>query len=236
MPRDDRPKIAAQTGWKAHRSDLRNKSLRERFTAIHDLNIWGARQSRSGLGSEPAATAAISDQIISLVDELNVQSVLDAPCGEGFLSEVLPQNFIYHGMDIVPILIKTLSERFSTSPNRHFSVSDICSNPLPEFDLVVCRDLLVHLSYNNIKLALQNIISSGSRYVLLTHFTDFYHNKDIEDGDWRALSMTQPPFNFPEPLKLLDERCLEADGAYADKVLALWQVEPLKKHLDEWAA
>ncbi|MEO1406622.1 MAG: class I SAM-dependent methyltransferase [Pseudomonadota bacterium] len=207
-------------------------NLADRFGSIYDLNMWGASKSRSGLGSEPAATAAISAQIGDLVSRLNVQSILDAPCGEGFLLENMPQKVAYHGVDIVAPLIKDLSERYSLSSNRDFSVSDICSDPLPDAELAVCRDLLVHLSFGNVLLVLRNLMSSGCSWLLVTHFTEVDQNYDVEDGDWRPLNMTLPPFNFPEPIELLNERCHEANGTYADKMLGLWHLPTLKERVD----
>jgi hypothetical protein len=37
-----------------------------------------------------------------------------------------------------------------------------------------------------------------------------------------------PPFNFPKPLKLIDEKCTEYNGKFADKHLGLWLLNDIK--------
>jgi len=46
-------------------------------------------------------------------------------------------------------------------------------------------------------------------------------------GDWRLLNLQRPPFNFPPPLRLMNERCTESRGAFGDKSLGLWLVGQL---------
>ena len=52
-------------------------------------------------------------------------------------------------------------------------------------------------------------------------------NHDCEDGDWRALNLCRPPFAWPAPVALLDERCDEAGGGYRDKSLGVWRIESI---------
>lgn len=73
-------------------------------------------------------------------------------------------------------------------------VADITVNPLPTADLILCRDCLVHLSFAHIDAALANFRASGARWLLTTTFPMIEENVDCEDGDWRALNLTLPPF------------------------------------------
>jgi hypothetical protein len=40
--------------------------------------------------------------------------------------------------------------------------------------------------------------------------------------------MQLPPFNFPPPLKLINENYIAGNGSYADKSIGLWAVADLK--------
>lgn len=73
----------------------------------------------------------------------------------------------------------------------------------------------------------ENIKRSGSGLLLTTTFRELATNRDIEDGDWRALNLQRAPFFFPEPAAVIVEGCDEAGGDYADKALALWPVAQL---------
>ena len=90
-----------------------------------------------------------------------------------------------------------------------------------------CRDCLVHLSFDHIRQAFDNLRRSGSTWLLTTTFLDHHENVDIESGDWRILNLTRAPFNLPAPEGVLVEGCLEGDGAYADKALGLWRIADL---------
>ena len=94
----------------------------------------------------------------------------------------------------------------------------------PQVDLIFCRDCLVHLSYANVHKALDNFRASGSRYLLMTHFTGLAENHDIADGDWHALNFTLARFSLPAPIRLIVEICIDGDGAYKDNSLGLWKL------------
>jgi hypothetical protein len=109
-------------------------------------------------------------------------------------------------------------------PGRRYVVADLTCDPLPACDVILCRDCLVHLSFENISRAIDNFKRSGARFLLTTTFTEIVTNHDVEDGDWRALNFTCPPFGWPAPETLINEECHEMDGAYRDKSLGLWRL------------
>ena len=94
---------------------------------------------------------------------------------------------------------------------------------LPRADAILCRDLLTHLSFGEAMAVLRNFKRSGATWLLTTTFTGPRPNRDTSGGDWRTLNLTLAPFCFPAPLRLLNERCTEGGGQYADKSLALWR-------------
>src|SRR5262249_226159 len=104
---------------------------------------------------------------------------------------------------------------------------DVTSDKLPGADIILSRDLLVHLSFRDIAAALENFKQSMSEYLLTTTFPRTTRNIDILSGDWRPINLQLPPFNFPEPLRLINENCTEHGGRYADKSLGLWKLDDL---------
>lgn len=92
---------------------------------------------------------------------------------------------------------------------------------LPKADLVVCRDCLPHFSFSDARSGIANLKLSGSTYLLTTHFSGERSNSDVVTGEWRPLSLTAPPFNFPVPLRLVNAGCQEQDGQFGDKFSAL---------------
>ncbi len=77
---------------------------------------------------------------------------------------------------------------------------------------------------------------SPVRWAILTTFVGDRENRDIETGDWRPLNLERPPFRLPPPHLVVLEECPENDGAYADKALGVWEVDQIRKALEEPAA
>ena len=224
----DRPPVLAHDRFAADRKAFEGLTLPERFERIQRTNLWGAPTSVSGLGSEAAATAAICAELPGLFEELQVRSVLDAPCGDAGWIGRARLNVDYCGVDIVPSLIVANTARAEEAGrDSRFLVADITRDDLPCADLVLCRDALVHLSFNNINRAISRFRKSGSRWLLTTTFTHWQVNQDVEDGDWRALNFEQPPFSWPAPARLINERCEEARGGWRDKSLGAWRLDDL---------
>jgi hypothetical protein len=165
-------------------------------------------------------------EIPALLHDLGARSLLDIPCGDfGWLS-LTELGVDYTGADIVEALVAQNTSRYA-SEIRRFVRLDLTSDPLPQADVVLCRDCLVHLSYTNIRRALANVKRSGAQYLLGTSFPEAKSNRDIEDGDWRLLNFQLAPFFFPPPARTIVENCIEAGGAYRDKSLCLWPIAEL---------
>jgi hypothetical protein len=197
------------------------------FIGYYKRNVWGDNESYSGSGSNLAQTAVIRQEIPMLVKQFACHSLLDIPCGDFYWMNHTSLTAVeYTGGDIVEELIKRNQTCYS-SPTRRFVKLNLIIDPLPKVDLILCRDCLVHFSYDDIIRALKNMRSSGSHYLLTTSFVDRNYNIDIPTGSWRPLNLQIAPFNFPAPLAAINEQCTENDGIYYDKHLSLWRFADL---------
>lgn len=206
-------------------------NMEEVFKKIHQENHWGDGESVSGQGSNSEQTATISVEVPKLLAELGIETLLDAPCGDfGWISKIdLPvKNYI--GADIVPEVIAKHNEQNAPLANKikqthyQFLVLDITKDTLPQADIMLCRDCLVHLSFADIDRFLENLKKSNIKYLLTTSFPDRTENQDIATGDWRTLNLEIAPFYFPKPLRVINENCTEGNGNYKDKSLILWEI------------
>jgi SAM-dependent methyltransferase len=205
----------------------RPSELERRFTDIYRRNGFNGRESVSGPGSDLSATAAVREALPALLKSIGARTLLDAPCGDFFwMKEARLDLDRYIGADIVAAIIAENS-RIHADAKREFRVLDITSDALPNVDVILCRDCLVHLPYAAILSAVQNFKRSGSKYLLTTTFTARSENHDIPAGSWRPLNLQAAPFNFPPPERLIDERCTEDGGQYPDKSMGLWKIEML---------
>lgn len=199
---------------------MSNKDI---FRDIYHSNLWGNKDSRSGAGSDMTQTAEIRRLLPDLFETLGVTSVLDIPCGDWHWMKDLHFLGDYTGADIVPELVERNQQLYGDDKHRFLNL-DLIRDQLPRVDLVFSRDVLVHLSFDDIRSALLNLKKSGSEYFLTTTFTDREANRDIPTGQWRPLNLQKPPFNFPQPLRLINEKCTEGDGSWGDKCLGLWKL------------
>ena len=205
------------------------ESMQQVFTSVFDRNFWGDPEGEtfSGPGSSLKQTATMRAKLPGLFEEFGIKTMLDAACGDlNWMKELGYPFKSYIGIDIVPGLIKRNNELYHNEVYR-FEHKNIVEDPLPQVDLIFCRDCLVHLHFNDIKKALRNFKASGTTYVLMTTFTRKKPNKDIKKiGQWRTLNMQLPPFNLPEPIAIINEACTEADknNSFGDKCLGLWRL------------
>jgi hypothetical protein len=205
----------------------KSREMRRVFTAIHEGKLWGGCESRSGPGSTRDRAASFLPALIELVQTLRIATLLDAPCGDFNWAAPLSDSVErYVGIDVVPALIDA-NRRHWLSERRRFVCRDFVRQRLPRADLVLCRDGLVHLNARDIVSAVGNLRRSGAEYLIATTFVDDRPNLDIATGEWRPLNMQRPPFSFPTPLAIIDERCHHTGGIYADKRLALWRFQDL---------
>ena len=132
----------------------------------------------------------------------------------------------YIGADISEKLISKLKETFGGESSEinadRFRVLDITSDELPKADLVIVRDCLVHLSFDDIRKAIENLKRSGSKWLLATTFPGRSPH-DIKAGQWRPIDMTCKEIGMPNPISEFAENCTEGDGAFKDKSLGLWK-------------
>lgn len=210
-----------------HGLPLMFKSQREIFDEIYRTNLWGDSASRSGPGSNLIQTEQIRKAIPSLLNKYCVSTLLDIPCGDFFWMKELDLKLKkYTGGDIVEAIVQQNHSLYG-SDKRQFVHMDILKDQLPKADLILCRDLLGHLSFKDIHAAINNIKNSGSTYLLTTTYVDTQVNEHIFTGLFRTVNLQKAPFNFPQPVEIINENCTEDAHLFKDKSLGLWLIKDL---------
>ena len=188
------------------------------FQQIYSRNLWDDPESVSGRGSGAAATARMREQLPRLLRELNVRSLLDAPCGDfAWAGEIASGLDRYVGVDIVADLVASNAERHG-SETVSFVCGDLSVDPLPPADLILCRDCFIHLPTRMIWAALRNFRATGARFLLLSNSPRARAYDDIPIGSFREIDFRRPPFSFPDPVRVIDE---DASG---ERQLCLWEL------------
>ena len=124
--------------------------LKEVFTNIYQNWGFGGDESRSGPGSSLDETEKIRNQIRKLVHEKNIKTVVDIPCGDfNWMQHVDRTGIHYIGSDIVEPLIESNKKKHPDVDFRHL---DLTKSELPQVDLIIARDVFVHMCYELIGL------------------------------------------------------------------------------------
>lgn len=190
------------------------------FTQIYAHNLWNNEESLSGGGSTLNRTAKIRSGLRELVADLGIESICDAGCGDyNWMKTVDLGNTEYIGVDIVGDMIGTNKKNYEFG-RVSFRELDIIRDELPGVDLILCREVLFHLSFKDVCAAIGNFRRSGSTYLLATHFPYIPENIDVPTGRCRAIHFQKPPLNFPPPIRTIEEDV-------SDHCLALWKIEDI---------
>ena len=215
-------------------------------TVIEELPAllnWG-NQSVCGPGSSSNATEDIREHLPKIFKKYKIKSMIDAACGDfHWMKEVDLKGLKFHGYDIMPEYIEDNKERFG-SKNIKFEVKDVIEEKITqEVDLIMCRDLIMHLRWDKVKKLIKNFKNSKSKYLLATNFSNKNSHNDgyiypamasppnpPEDWDkepqwgWRPLNLLLEPFNFPKPAYSFVEENENCGG----RSVCLWELKKIK--------
>ncbi len=193
------------------------------FNVIAQNNYWGSEETVSGPGSTLDTTQILRKSLMQVFAELNIRTIVDAPCGDMNWMRQLGYPFEkYIGIDVVPMLIEKLrSQQFPAF--YHFQVGNIVTDILPTADALFCRDCLVHLPFLAIQEAKKLWKLAGFKYVFATTFPQTHENQNIKIGEWRPLNMEIAPFHWSKPRLIIAEYPGSAPLC-GDKSIGVWEL------------
>jgi hypothetical protein len=197
-------------------NDFVGLSRKETFNKIYNEKYWITGNTRSGVASQNNHyTAACRTQIPELMKKYNLKNVLDVPCGDcNWIQEIMNHFHVYVGLDISDDLIDDNMRKFASN-GRHFCCHDIVES-FPDLnnifsqnirrDLLISRDMMIHLSNKDVLNVLRNFANSNFDYYLMTNYNKVLANTDLlVSGDYRPINLMRAPFNLPEPIQFFDE-------------------------------
>lgn len=197
------------------------------FRPFYTENRWGDSESVSGPGSSLARSAKLRVELPLLLAEIGARTLLDAPCGDfKWMQHTDLGVEQYIGVDIIRDLIES-NQRLYGNDRMQFAVLDVTRDKLPRVDVILCRDCFIHFSYRHIATAIKNFKRSRSTYLLTNTYPGWQENTNIRTGDFRHVNLELPPFNFPPPLKSIEEKTAEEAAQYFGKLLGLWKLSDL---------
>jgi SAM-dependent methyltransferase len=206
-------------------------NMADRFREAYESRAWvtgTSQRSLSGQGSEARAARSIVEELPAMLAGLGCQTLLDVGCGDWNWMREIHLPCAYVGIDIVPEVIE--ADRRFERPGVTFAIGDAIQGPLPAADVVLCREVLFHLSFRDGLSALANIRMAG-QWLLATSDTEIWFNSDIASGDYRRINLERVPYRLPRPRAVILD-----DSVCRGRVLALWATADLPTQpRDRWS-
>ena len=163
-------------------------SNKEIFSDIYRSLKWGDgsyAKPLSGEGSVPELAAPYVEFVQRVISRFDIKSVLD--CGHGDWSmwrDFRFEGIDYLGFDVADGLSEKVSATFG-SENRKFLQSDFCYQELPSAGLLITKDVLQHLSNDDVQRFLGNI--NNQKYLIFCN--DFEGSASRLDSMRRAFQL-----------------------------------------------
>lgn len=209
-----------------HVGHLQAGSLESRFAQIYEASVWqrGARDDvpKSGEGSSLAATAELRQALPDVLDQLGSRTLVDIGCGDFTWMQHVAVKQNYIGLDVVASVIAENRDNY-LNEHREFLVVDATKEDIPDGDVILCREVLFHLSFADIRHLLKNVLSKPRSYLLLTTDREAMVNADIPTGDFRPLNLQAWPLRLPAP-----ERVVADAGVSPYRVIGVWKAASLR--------
>ena len=200
------------------------------FSYIYNSKHWFDGESLSGPGSSLSSTSTVSVLLPSVLKALGVRTMIDAGCGDFNWMKTIVHHLdldFYLGVDIVQSVIEENQSRYG-SEKLFFMNLDLVDDPLPQMDVIMCRDVLAHLSYEDIYAVLHNFKKSGATYLLISSYSGLKDNNiEMIRGNFRPVNFQAKPFYFPEPLMSVFELASEEKMVKAGKRICVWRIADL---------
>ncbi|MBS0619840.1 MAG: class I SAM-dependent methyltransferase [Verrucomicrobia bacterium] len=190
------------------------------FARIYEEGTWGKNaegEGTSGPGSWLEHGQYFIDFVQDFLNTHSIDTIVDVGCGDWVLSrEIDWGNRHYLGIDVVQSVIEKNQAKYGKE-NIRFLQADGVFEPLPHGDLLICKDILMHLPTEHILRILEK--ATPFKYCIFINDTDpsgmMRQISDAPVGGFRCLDLTLPPFNLKP---VVHER---ARSAHAIKQLLL---------------
>ncbi len=198
---------------------------------VYAMKLWGENNSEfySGYGSHlPEIVHPYIKALTTFLTSFKKPLVVcDLGCGDFNVGkELVKHTQKYIGVDIVADLIAHNKKHFKAE-NLEFHCLDIAVDDIPSGDCAILRQVLQHLSNDEIQ-SIANKLTAFNYVIVTEHIPtgDFTPNKDIISGQGIRLKkqsgvdLLAPPFNFKvkEEKELLSITLKDGKGIIVTKL------------------
>jgi hypothetical protein len=181
--------------------------MREELQQVFEHRDWSRGTegvSKSGFNASLRATRRLRAALPRLFATYQVRRFVDAPCGDFFWMQHVDLTGVeYWGWEISKTL-NDFNQQFA-SARRHFALGDITSDPLPDADMLMVRDCLVHLTFEMRWAFFDNFLAANIPWLLVTSWLRPENRWVYKNGGEKSFNMQAEPFSFGPPVEFILE-------------------------------
>lgn len=163
-----------------------------------------------------SATQGVRDALPEVVRKYQAETLLDLGCGDFYWMKSVELGCQYIGGDIVKDLIEENQKLYGSDTVR-FMHLDAIRDQYPACDIILCRQVLFHLSFEDGKKVIENCKQSGAKYLITTSNPTIEKNRDISTGDFRDINLEAAPYSLPRPVDGISD-----DSRIPERIMGIW--------------
>lgn len=187
-------------------------------------------ETECGAGSFVENTAEVRLFVEQVIREYGIKTMLDVPCGDwNWMRLVDLQDVKYTGHDLDDGFIAENRHRY---PQHSFETIDALNTEYSKYDLICCRDFMIHIPTSDGLKLIDLLRASGSKWLMATSYDYLAENLDLSDEQKsipysrdvrvsRMVNLTLPPYDFSHPVDFVREN--DSDGC-AGRIVGLWRL------------
>ena len=205
--------VSAYTGYRQYTLTRCNQRMttEEVFSSIYSNNRWGGAPGTFCSGDGSHETSIVAPYVATVTAELDriggtSMTVVDLGCGDYSVGRQLSSSCgRYIGVDIVKPLVAHNQATFGGS-NVSFQHANIVEDPLPDGDICFVRQVLQHLSNDQIIAVLPKLAKFRWCFITEHHPSpgrlqqpnkDKAHGDNIRISSGSGVFLDEPPFSIP---------------------------------------
>jgi hypothetical protein len=170
---------------------------------------WTGRQqeSRSGLGSTISGTEPIRTELPKIIKNFEFRVINDAGCGDlNWISTLDLSGVDYMGYDLHALSAEEAAKLGKMKARRRaFQELDIVNDLMRPCDMVICKDVGIHLTNEDFLQALENF-RAVTKFLFSTSRDQASNDDRIKvSGGFSPINLGIAPFNLGPPLIRIEE-------------------------------
>jgi len=193
------------------------------FTRMAATGAWGSSETPCGPGSTLEACRGILERLPVWVRDHGIRSIADLGCGDfHWMSRADLSGLQYDGYDVVRFLIERNVKNHGRD-NVRFHHADLMELAVPSVDLVILKDVLIHLPTVQAMEILGHAVSARPRFLASTTSPGWPVTNRIcmKIGEFSPIDLEAEPFRLGVPVDMVE---VPSRAGNPPKKFALWQL------------